>query len=114
MYLPLTIHYNMKHHTYILLFFTFIVQYPAQKTLIPDGPLRYLPSGHGFDSAMLFNPWTSAMKNYLESSFPDQKFLDEIHEVHYKRSQPTKVETPPGEDMNDMSLLRFGKRDLYD
>ena len=56
------------------------------------------------------------MKNYIESSFPDQKVLDEI--VQYKRSKPSKVEVndeimPSAETLNDIGLLRFGKRVIF-
>ena len=51
------------------------------------------------------------MKNYMESSFPGRKVLDE-----YKRSEPSMIDvnnmiSPSAENMNDIGLLRFGKRE---
>ena len=108
--------YSLRYETPVVLFlfFVLILHPPAQSALIPDAPLRYLPSGHVFDSGVLFNAWSSAMKNYIESSFPDQKVLDEM--VQYKRSKPSKMVVnneimSSAETMNDIGLLRFGKRE---
>ena len=108
----------MNHRPLSLLLFTFILHPPAQAALIPDPPQPYLPSGHGFDSAILFNPW-NLWRNYIdvEPSFPDQKYLDDS--VYYKRSGPTRdklsnVMDQAGEKFNDISLLRFGKRGMQD
>ena len=53
------------------------------------------------------------MKNYIASYFPDQKVLDET--VQNNRSKALKIEVnneviPFAETMNNIGLLRFGKR----
>ena len=102
-------------HRPLLLLFSLIFHHPSDSALI--SPLPYLPSGHGFDSAVLFSPWSSAFRNYIESSFPDQNVLDDS--VYYKRSEPMREELgnvmdQAGEKFNDISLLRFGKRMMQD
>ena len=58
------------------------------------------------------------MKNYIETSFPNHKFIDDA--AFYKRSSaPTKEKLnnlmeQPGDKEQGFSLLRFGKRGLED
>ena len=50
---------------FFLLIFLFLPSTPSTLAMIPEPNLRYIPSGHGFDSGVLFNIWSSSVKDYL-------------------------------------------------
>ena len=106
LFLTLT-HCTMDHQLGFLLL---LLSHAAHSALTPDVTLRFLPSGHVFYSGALINTWSKAMKNYMASSFHGRKVVDE-----YKRAEPSMIDVikmiiPAAEKMNDISLLRFGKR----
>ena len=94
----------MDYQASFHLLFALLIHHQVQAAFIPEAPVQWLPSGHVFDSGAILNSWNKAMENYLKYSWArdDDKRSDQIG---VNKKIPSLAE-----NMNEIGLLRFGKR----
>ena len=92
----------MEQKIFFFLIPPLLLNLGAEAAFVPEAPVHWLPSGHGFDSGSIFNSWNKAMalSNYLKHSFPA-----DLVQVGMNKKIPALAEK-----MNEIGLLRFGKR----
>ena len=109
----LTTNLTMEQNTFFLLILPLLLNLGAEGAFVPEAPVHWLPSGHGFDSGSIFNSWNKAMKNYLKYSSPYrtmQRVFDDDKDADLVQVGINKKIPALAEKMNEIGLLRFGKR----
>ena len=103
----------MEQNIFCFLLLPLLLNIRAGGAFVPEAPVHWLPSGHGFDSGSIFNSWNKAMANYLKYSSPYrtmQRVLDDDQNPDLALIGINKKIPSLAENMNEIGLLRFGKR----
>ena len=103
----------MEQNIFFILLLPLLLNLGAEGVFVPEAPVHWLPSGHGFDSGSIFNSWNKAMANYLKYSSPYrtiQRVLDDDQNADVVQIGINKKIPSLAENMNEIGLLRFGKR----